>query len=72
MYSNYATGHGECVHGGIVNDNHLDASVLKFAKFNELENEVFEVALHDWVFVYIDLASKNLEPGASDLMFVFS
>ena len=47
MHTDHAARHREGIDGGVVDDYQLDAAVLKFTVLHQLENQIFQIAVHE-------------------------
>ena len=45
VHTDDSAGHGEGVDGGVIDDDQLDAAVLKFAMLHQFEDEALEIAV---------------------------
>ena len=65
MHTDHAARHREGIDGGIVDDYQLDAAVLKLTVLHQLENQIFQIAVHEWIVEKRRLPTKAPEPHAT-------
>ncbi len=70
VHTDDSAGHGEGVDGGVIDDDQLDAAVLKFAMLHQFEDEALEIAVEQWVGCDGRLSPKAAEPHATQLVLV--